>query len=91
MEFNYGGSASNSHLDTLERFQSKALRMLTNAPWFVPNAIIRNDLSVTTIRQEVKKKTLQHLPAEARCASQPPGNHPTPRATLQQKTQTALS
>ena len=47
------GSASNSHLDILERFQSKALRMLTNAPWFVPNAIIRNDLSVTTIRQEV--------------------------------------
>ena len=29
--------------------------MLTNAPWFVPNVIIRNDLSVTTIRQEVKK------------------------------------
>jgi len=29
--------------------------MLTNAPWFVPKAIIRNDLSVTTIRQEVKK------------------------------------
>ena len=49
------GSASNSHLDTLDRFQSKALRLLTNAPWFVPNAIIRNDLRVTTIRQEVKK------------------------------------
>ena len=50
------GSGSNSHLDILERFQSKALRLLTNAPWFVPNAIIRNDLRVTTIRQEVKKK-----------------------------------
>jgi len=50
------GCASNSHLDILERFQSKALRMLTNAPWYVPNAIITNDLSVTTIRQEVKKK-----------------------------------
>jgi len=25
-------------------------------PWFLPNAIIRNDLSVTTIRQEVNKK-----------------------------------
>jgi len=49
------GSASNSHLDILDRFQSKALRMLTNVPWFVPNAIIRNDLSVTTIRQEVKE------------------------------------
>jgi len=44
--------------------------MLTNAPWFVPNAIIRNDLRVTTIRQEVggkkkEKKTLLHLPAAA--------------------------
>ena len=48
------GPASNSQLDILERFQSKALRMLTNAPSFVPNAIIRNDLRVTTIRQEVK-------------------------------------
>jgi hypothetical protein len=47
--------ASNSHLDILERFQSKGLQMLTNAPWFLPNAIIRNDERVTTIRQEVKK------------------------------------
>jgi len=31
--------------------------MLTNAPWFVPNAIIGNDLRVTTIRQDVKKNT----------------------------------
>ena len=30
--------------------------MLTNAPWFAPNAIIRNNVRVTTIRQEVKKK-----------------------------------
>jgi len=50
----------------------------------------RNDLRVTTILQEAKK-TLPHLTAEAHCASQPPGNHPTPRATLQQKAQTALS
>jgi len=62
----------------------------TNAPWFVSNAIIRNDLRVTTIHQEVNK-TLQHLPAAAHCASQPPVNHPTPSATLQQKTQRALS
>jgi len=31
--------------------------MLTNAPWFVPNAINRNDLRVTTIRQEVKNNS----------------------------------
>jgi len=49
------GRASNSQLDILDRFQSKALLMLMIVPGFVPNAIIRNDLRVTTIRQEVKK------------------------------------
>jgi hypothetical protein len=49
------GSASNSHLEILEIFQSKVLRMLTNAPWFVPNTIIRNDLRVPTVRQETRK------------------------------------
>jgi hypothetical protein len=51
------GSASNSHLEILEIFQSKVLRMLTNAPWFVPNTIIRNDLRVPTVRQEARKES----------------------------------
>jgi hypothetical protein len=37
------GSASNSNLEILERFQSKVLRILTDAPWYVPNAVIRSD------------------------------------------------
>jgi hypothetical protein len=48
------GSASNSHLEILERFQSKVLRILTDAPWYVPNAVIRSDLQVPTVRQEVR-------------------------------------
>jgi len=31
------GTASNSNLETLERFQSKVLRIITDAPWYVPN------------------------------------------------------
>jgi len=31
------GSASNSNIDILERFQSKALRIVTEAPRYVPN------------------------------------------------------
>jgi hypothetical protein len=34
------GSAAKSHLESLERFQSKVLRILTDAPWFVPNAVV---------------------------------------------------
>jgi hypothetical protein len=47
------GSASNSHLEILERFQSKVFRILTDAPWYVPNSVIRRDLQVPTVRQEV--------------------------------------
>jgi len=34
------GSASNSNIDILERFQSKVLRIITDAPWCVPNTVI---------------------------------------------------
>jgi len=37
------GSASNSNIDILERFQSKVLRIITDAPWYVPNTVIRRD------------------------------------------------
>jgi hypothetical protein len=31
------GTASTSDIDILERFQSKALRLIVEAPWYVPN------------------------------------------------------
>jgi hypothetical protein len=36
--------ASTPNLEILERFQSKALRMIVDAPWYVPNTVIRDDL-----------------------------------------------
>jgi hypothetical protein len=38
------GKASTSNIDILERFQLKALRMMVDAPWYVPNMVIRTDL-----------------------------------------------
>jgi hypothetical protein len=35
------------------RFQSKGLRLITDAPWYVPNAVIRNDLQILTIKEEI--------------------------------------
>ena len=47
------GSASNSNIGIPERFQSKVLRIITDAPWYVPNTVIRHDLRVFSVRQEV--------------------------------------
>jgi hypothetical protein len=38
------GTASTSNIEILERFQSKGLRMIVDAPWYVTNTIIRRDL-----------------------------------------------
>jgi hypothetical protein len=47
------GSASNSNIDILERFQFKVLRIITDAPRYVPNTVIRRDLKVSSVREEV--------------------------------------
>jgi hypothetical protein len=33
------GTASTSNIEILERFQSKALRMIMDAPWYVSNTV----------------------------------------------------
>ena len=48
------GSASNSNIETLERFQSKVLRIITDAPRYVPNAVIKRDIKVPSVRHEVR-------------------------------------
>ena len=54
------GTASNSIIDILERFQSKFLPINTDALWlcaqcgYVPNAVIKYDLQVPSVRQEVR-------------------------------------
>jgi len=47
------GSVSNSNIETLEKFQSKVLRIITDASRYVPNAVIIRDLQVLSVRQEV--------------------------------------
>jgi hypothetical protein len=29
--------------------------MITDAPWYVPNDVIRKDLGVTTVKEEIKQ------------------------------------
>jgi hypothetical protein len=49
------GTASTSNIEILERFQSKALRMIVDAPWYVPNKLIRRDLHISTVKEEIRR------------------------------------
>jgi len=49
------GTASNSNLEILERFQSKVLRIITDAPRYVPNTIFKSDLQIPAVKQEARK------------------------------------
>lgn len=47
------GTACNSNIEILQRFQSKVLRTIVNAPWYVPNAIIQRDLKIPSVKDEI--------------------------------------
>ena len=49
------GTASNSNIEILQRFQSKTLRFLLNAPWYVTNETIHRDLKIPTVKDEIHK------------------------------------
>jgi hypothetical protein len=48
------GSASITNIEILERFQGKVLRMITDAPWYVPNTVLRQDLRITSVKVKLK-------------------------------------
>ena len=49
------GTASNSNIEIFQRFQSKTLRSLINAPWYVTNETIQHDLEIPTVEEEIYK------------------------------------
>jgi hypothetical protein len=54
------GTASTSTIENLERFQSKALRMIVDAPWYVPNTVIRRDFQIPTVKEEIRRYSSQY-------------------------------
>jgi hypothetical protein len=54
------GSASTSNIEILGRFQSKALRMITDAPRYVPNVILRQDLRIPSVEEEIRRFSIQY-------------------------------
>ncbi|CAG4946647.1 unnamed protein product [Parnassius apollo] len=51
------GTGSHSNIEILQRFQNKALRMITNAPWYVPNELLHHDLCLPIVKQEIIRHT----------------------------------
>ena len=49
------GTASNSNIEILQRFQSKTLRSLLNAPWYVTNETIHHDLKIPSVKDKIHK------------------------------------
>jgi hypothetical protein len=47
------GTASTFKIEILERFQSKALRMIVDAPRYVPNTLIRRDLQIPSVKEKI--------------------------------------
>jgi hypothetical protein len=54
------GTVSTSNIDILERSQSKALLMIVDAPWYVPNTVKRRDLQIQTVKEEIRCYSSQY-------------------------------
>ena len=48
-------TASNSNIEIFQLFQSKTLRSLIDAPWYVTNETIHRDLKTPTVKEEISK------------------------------------
>jgi hypothetical protein len=54
------GTASTSNIEIPECFQSKALLMIVDTPWYVPNNHIRRDLQMTSVKEEICRYSNQY-------------------------------
>jgi hypothetical protein len=52
-----GGLPNREH--TISRFQSKALHMIVDAPWYALNTVIRRDLQIPTVKEEIRRYSSQ--------------------------------
>jgi hypothetical protein len=49
------GTASTANIEMMERFQSKTLRMIVEAPCYVSNTVIRRDFQIPTVKEEIQR------------------------------------
>jgi hypothetical protein len=54
------GCARPSNTKILQAFQSKTLRGITGAPWYVTNKTLHEDLNISFIADEIRKHATRH-------------------------------
>jgi hypothetical protein len=55
------GCVSKSNLAIIQRYQSKILRNITNAPWYVSNHTLHSDLRIPHVRTVFQDRIATHL------------------------------
>jgi hypothetical protein len=64
------GCASNSSIQIIQRYQSKTLKTLTNAPWYVTIPTLHSVLRIPNVREVFQERNATHRTAIA--------SHPNP-------------
>jgi hypothetical protein len=54
------GCSSKSNVAIIQRSQSKILRMIADAPWYVTNATLHTDLGISSVQNAIKQKSNRH-------------------------------
>lgn len=54
------GCASKSNIAIIQRCQSKILRALVDAPWYVTNAMLHTDLNIPTVQEVIHGNSTKH-------------------------------
>jgi hypothetical protein len=57
------GCASNSNIEIIQLYQSKLLRTITNAPWYVNNRTLHSDLHIRYVREDFQERIANHRTA----------------------------
>jgi len=63
------GNCAKTHIHKIQIFQSKLLRTISNAPWFIRNAALYTDFQLLSITDYIKKLTINffnHLQSASR-------------------------
>uniref|UniRef100_A0A1B6KCY8 Reverse transcriptase domain-containing protein n=1 Tax=Graphocephala atropunctata TaxID=36148 RepID=A0A1B6KCY8_9HEMI len=55
------GCTSNSNIDIIQRFQSKTLRNILQAPWYMNNKIIHSDTNIPFVKDEITRFSTSYL------------------------------
>jgi predicted P-loop ATPase/GTPase len=48
------------NIDIIQRLQSEKLRAMTNAPWYVSNDTLHNDLGIPITSDVIKERSNKH-------------------------------